>query len=274
MALEVHRDTNRHRRLEQRARLRGRLGYADVDEDHVAAGEQLGVGAEHRMHRGDPGPPRPAPAGRSRSGLLSEPMSNTRPFGGRRAISRRISFVDAQRRGDHDEVVGGSRVTPVRESLHVPRRGLGIGDLDVEALRGEEAHEPAPHLARAADDQRPLPGVLRRSSASSSRSWTVSEERMSTSISSSARRGGSFRLAAVSRARSTTSRSCRKSRVGAPVARLTLPISDASRSRSATISRSLRSRSPSSSRSSLSVRSIRPILAERGAAVQSPVGPY
>ena len=50
MTLEIHLDERRHRRLEQRARCSGRGRCPEVDEDHVAAAEQLGVGTEHRVH--------------------------------------------------------------------------------------------------------------------------------------------------------------------------------------------------------------------------------
>ena len=49
MALEVHLDQRGHRRLEQRPR-RGRgLGGAQIDEDHVAAAEQLGSGLQTQL---------------------------------------------------------------------------------------------------------------------------------------------------------------------------------------------------------------------------------
>ena len=89
----------------------------------------------------------------------------------------------------------------------VPHRApaRGIGDVDCEALRDEEAHEPAAHLAAAADHEGALPGAA-SSRLDALALLQVSDERMSAS-SSSASGGGTFARSACARARSMTSRS-------------------------------------------------------------------
>jgi hypothetical protein len=85
---------------------------------------------------------------------------------------------DPERRGHDDEVVCQVAVAPVRNCRHrpggaggaggtrdVPFGGPGcggrrrVGDLHLEALRGQKLHEPAAHLARATDHQRAPPAA-------------------------------------------------------------------------------------------------------------------
>jgi hypothetical protein len=99
-------------------------------------------------------PPAAASARRpSRSGLFSEPTSNTTPGGGAapaRAGSRR-SPASAR---DDDQLVIERERAPVgdpREALDLAGR---IGDLDREALGREKRANHLPHAPGAADHQR------------------------------------------------------------------------------------------------------------------------
>ena len=109
---------------------------AQIDEDHVAAGEQLGVRTEHRMQRGhrDAGR-RAAPSRPARSGDFSEPRSNTTPRGWRCASCCRIALVAPSGAATTMKSCVQRRAAPVRDRARRPARALRIGDLDLEALR-------------------------------------------------------------------------------------------------------------------------------------------
>ena len=165
-------------------------GVPQVDEDHVAAGQQLGVRAEHRVHRGDL-----AAVGLQRHAVPRAAGSSASrrrrpPRGGRRsARSRRIASVTPSGVATTMKSCSRSVRAPVLHAVHAPGTVPRVGDLDREALRAQEVHEPAAHLAGAADHQRApaAAGAARR--PRSPAPGSSSEERISRRSSCSASAG-------------------------------------------------------------------------------------
>ena len=136
-----------------------RLGDADVDEQHVATAQQLGGGTEHRVNRRHPGaraPERLEPL--AQRALERADVEHDAP---RRSPRETVEDLGrhSQRSGDDHEIVVDCRCVDVGHVATARDRSRGIGDVDREALRGEEADEPAPHLPGATDHERALPGA-------------------------------------------------------------------------------------------------------------------
>ena len=126
---------------------------------------------------------------------------------------------DLQRRCDHDQIVIETRCRASRAARgplrHLRARRNGrIGDRHGITLRSQEFAEPATHLAGAADDQRCAPAAT--SAGGDANAFLRGQEpRISRRSTDSASDGETPSDAAAARACSSTSRSRRKSRVGA-----------------------------------------------------------
>jgi hypothetical protein len=152
--LEIHVHLNGHGRGEERLGGRCRFGHADVDEDHVTSGKQLGRGPEHGVHRGDPragaseGDESRSQGALERADVEDEPGRRFRGHLGEDLRAR------PQRRRDHDHVVHEVEGSPVgRASIPLDIDGR-IRHVDFESLGFEKRRHPATHLPRAADHER------------------------------------------------------------------------------------------------------------------------
>jgi hypothetical protein len=159
VALQIHLDQGRHGRGEQLAGGAGGLAVADVDEDDVAAAEQLGVGTEHGVDRRDP-----AAGGAQRMQPRAQralERADVEDHAARRRLGQLVQDLagDGHGRGHHDQLVIERERPPVGHRGHAVDGARRIGDLDREALGRQETHEPAAHAAGAADHQHPPPAA-------------------------------------------------------------------------------------------------------------------
>ncbi len=136
-----------------------RLGVAHVDEDHVPTGQQLGARPEHGMQRSDlhaRGLQRIEAAAQRRLQRTQVEHHAGRPAQ-RQLIEDHAAGAQRRRHDDEVEHVQVVDLAPVISGGDAGRStgaGPGIGNQHVKSLRHQELHEPAAHLAGAADHQR------------------------------------------------------------------------------------------------------------------------
>ena len=126
----------------------------------MPAAQQFRRGPEHRMDRGDVGAGCAQRFDATPQGALER--ADVEHHARRRALGERLEDPGggAQLRGDDHELVIERLLREVIDeptALDGPRR---IRDIDRESLRRQKPHEPAAHLATAADHQRALPAAV------------------------------------------------------------------------------------------------------------------